>query len=70
MLTPIRIFEGSFGGPTVFENPEFVSPASVKREAGDKYRTRKYGDSERMERGKRRREDAGEDELDRKRVFA
>lgn len=28
-LSVIRIFEGSFGGPTVFENPEFISPNLV-----------------------------------------
>ena len=44
--------------------------ASAKREAGDKYRSRKYGEGERLERGKRRREEVGEDELDRKKVFA
>ena len=26
VLTPIRIFEGSFGGPTVFENPGTSPP--------------------------------------------
>lgn len=74
MLTPIRIFEGSFGGPTVFENPEFISPAAVrasmKRQGGEKYRSRKEGQGERDERGKRRREEVGEDELARSRVFA
>lgn len=74
VLTPIRIFEGSFGGPTVFENPEFVSPASVrasmKRDAGHRYRGRKEREGERGERGKRRREEVPEDELGRGRVFA
>ncbi|CAD6577111.1 MAG: Ribosome bioproteinsis protein brx1 [Tremellales sp. Tagirdzhanova-0007] len=74
VLTPIRIFEGSFGGPTVFENAEFVSPAAVRssmrREAGDKYRSRKEGEGERKERGKRRREDVADDQLGRKKVFA
>ena len=73
VLTPIRIFEGSFGGPTVFENSEFVSPSAVRssmrREAGDKYRSRKQDEGERRERGKRRREDVGEDQLGRKKVF-
>ena len=58
----------------MFENPEFISPAAMrassKREAGVKYRSRKEGEEERRERGKRRREEVGEDELDRKRVFA
>ncbi|KAI9313874.1 Brix domain-containing protein [Dichotomocladium elegans] len=29
-LTVIRIFDGSFGGPTVFENKEFVSPNFIR----------------------------------------
>ncbi|WVW86984.1 hypothetical protein I302_109040 [Kwoniella bestiolae CBS 10118] len=74
VLTPIRIFEGSFGGPTLYSNPEFVSPAatraSVKREAGQKYRVRKEGQTEREERKKRLREELPEDELSRKKVFA
>jgi ribosome biogenesis protein BRX1 len=74
VLTPIRIFEGSFGGPTLFSNPEFVSPAavraSIKREAGQKYRVRKEGEAEREERRKRQREGVPEDDLARKRVFA
>ncbi|ORX37807.1 putative ribosomal large subunit assembly and maintenance-related protein [Kockovaella imperatae] len=74
VMTPIRIFEGSFGGPTLFQNAEFVSPtamrAGVKRAQGEKYRVRKEGQSERDERGKRRREEVGEDQLSRKKVFA
>ena len=26
----VRIFAGSFGGPTLWENPEFVSPNEVR----------------------------------------
>ncbi|KAK4686531.1 ribosome biogenesis protein BRX1, partial [Tremellales sp. Uapishka_1] len=74
VMTPIRIFEGSFGGPTVFENPEFISPAatraSVKREAGIKYRARKEEQEEKDDRRKRQREEVGEDELARNKVFA
>ncbi|WWD20243.1 hypothetical protein CI109_104719 [Kwoniella shandongensis] len=74
VLTPIRIFEGSFGGPTLFANPEFISPAatraSFKKAAGEKYRVRKDGEREREERRKRVRDDVGEDELARKKVFA
>lgn len=29
MLNPIRIFEGSFGGPTLYQNPQYVSPNEV-----------------------------------------
>ncbi|KAJ1731878.1 Ribosome biogenesis protein brx1 [Coemansia biformis] len=30
VLNPIRIFEGSFGGPTLYENPRYVSPNAVR----------------------------------------
>ncbi|KAJ1679038.1 Ribosome biogenesis protein brx1 [Spiromyces aspiralis] len=30
VLNPIRIFEGSFGGPTVYQNPDFISPSTVR----------------------------------------
>ena len=32
VLTPIVILEGSFGGPVVYENKEFVSPNQVRSE--------------------------------------
>ncbi|WEW56371.1 Ribosome biogenesis protein brx1 [Emydomyces testavorans] len=32
VLTPIVILEGSFGGPVVYENREYVSPNQVRRE--------------------------------------
>lgn len=28
-LNPIKIFAGSFGGPTLYENPFYVSPNQV-----------------------------------------
>jgi len=31
-LNPIRIFEGSFGGPTLFDNPDYVSPNKLRAE--------------------------------------
>ncbi|QRW27641.1 Brix domain protein [Rhizoctonia solani] len=72
VLTPIRIFEGAFGGATVFSNPEFVSPAAVrsqiKREQGEKYRARKEGEAERNTRREERRRE--EDELAVRNVFA
>lgn len=50
VMTPIRIFEGAFGGATVFSNPEFVSPAAVRsalrREKGSKYGIRKQAEEE------------------------
>ncbi|KIM48767.1 hypothetical protein M413DRAFT_437944, partial [Hebeloma cylindrosporum] len=63
-LTPIRIFEGAFGGATVFSNPEFVSPAAarmaLKREKGGKYNNRKDAEEETQRRreGRQREEDA------------
>lgn len=30
VMTPIIIFEGSFGGPVIYENKEFVSPNAVR----------------------------------------
>ncbi|KAH9981128.1 ribosome biogenesis protein BRX1 [Lactifluus volemus] len=54
VLTPIRIFEGAFGGATVFANPEFVSPAlvrsAIRKEKGDKYKDRKLAERERVTR--------------------
>lgn len=29
-MNPIKIFSGSFGGQTLFENPFYVSPNAVK----------------------------------------
>ena len=29
----MRMFKGSFGGPTLYINPEFVSPNDARREA-------------------------------------
>ncbi|KAI0302212.1 Brix-domain-containing protein [Russula brevipes] len=64
VLTPIRIFEGAFGGATVFANPEFVSPALVRstrrKERGDRYKERKLAQQERGVRQieRRREEDA------------
>eukprot|EP00494_Astrolonche_serrata_P019331 UN19534 len=40
-LNPIKIFGGSFGGPTLFENPFYVSPNQIraleKRKKAGKY---------------------------------
>ncbi|XP_046407859.1 ribosome biogenesis protein BRX1 homolog [Ischnura elegans] len=32
VLFPIKIFEGSFGGQTLWEEPNFVSPAKIRRQ--------------------------------------
>ena len=59
VLTPIVILEGSFGGPVIYENKEFVSPNQVRREAriskAGRYRARNEQDVE----GKGRRGDLG-----------
>jgi len=72
VLTPIRIFEGAFGGATVYSNPEFISPAAVRsamnKERGTKYGMRKFAEQERNARKEgRKRED---DELAVSKVFA
>ena len=46
VLTPIVIQEGSFGGPIIYENKEFVSPNQVRSEIRRRKASR-YG--ERME---------------------
>jgi len=33
VLNPVRIFGGSFGGPTLWENPNYVSPNQVRSQA-------------------------------------
>lgn len=43
VLTPIVILEGSFGGPVIYENKEFVSPNAVRSELRKK-RSQKYND--------------------------
>ncbi|KAG9318588.1 Brix domain-containing protein [Chiua virens] len=50
VLTPIRIFEGAFGGATVYSNPEFITPTAmrmiVKQSKGDRYGKRKDAQQE------------------------
>jgi len=45
VLNPIRIFRGSFGGQTLFQNPDFVSPNEIraveKKRKGRSYEQRK-----------------------------
>ncbi|XP_076441315.1 ribosome biogenesis protein BRX1 homolog isoform X2 [Babylonia areolata] len=33
VLNPIKIFEGSFGGPTLYQNPHYISPNNARRRA-------------------------------------
>jgi ribosome biogenesis protein BRX1 len=59
VLTPIVILEGSFGGPVIYENKEFVSPNAIRAEL----RTRKASKfNKRSQRGmesKAKRDDLG-----------
>ncbi|QIW98588.1 hypothetical protein AMS68_004106 [Peltaster fructicola] len=79
VLTPIVTLEGSFGGPVIYENKEFVSPnqirSDLRRTKAGKYNRRAEGEGER----KAKRRDLGlrsgegtreVDELDNRRVFA
>ncbi|KAF9265623.1 ribosome biogenesis protein BRX1 [Marasmius fiardii PR-910] len=72
VLTPIRIFEGAFGGATVYSNPEFVSPAAVRsairKEKAQKYNARKNAEDEATRR--RERQAREEDGLAVSKVFA
>lgn len=72
VLSPIRVFEGSFGGATVFENPEYISPNAirhmVRKQKGDKYADRV--NQQESFRTKKDRLKPQEDALSRKRVFA
>lgn len=72
VLTPIRIFEGAFGGATVFSNPEFISPAAVRsatrRHKGVKYGRRKDAEEAGLRRKEMRKR--GADELDASKIFA
>ncbi|DAZ99581.1 TPA: hypothetical protein N0F65_001409 [Lagenidium giganteum] len=51
VLTPIRIFDGSFGGQTLFQNPHYVSPNETRRDAKfvkrDRYVSRKTAEHQR-----------------------
>jgi ribosome biogenesis protein BRX1 len=54
VMTPIIIFEGSFSGPVIYENREYVSPNVARRLAkkaeGSRYAGRKVAEREREER--------------------
>lgn len=71
VMTMIRLFEGSFGGATVFENPEFVTPNAVRSaiaaKRADKYLSRVTQQKERD--FKLAHERAPEDPLESKKVF-
>lgn len=54
VLNPIRIFGGSFGGPTLWENPKYVSPnklrAELKLQRSMKYKNRVAQEGDRQAR--------------------
>nr|OQO17133.1 hypothetical protein B0A51_17527 [Rachicladosporium sp. CCFEE 5018] len=59
VLTPIVILEGSFGGPVIYENKEFVSPnqirSDLRRKKAGSYNSR----AEQIGEGKAKRRDLG-----------
>lgn len=73
VLTPIRIFEGSFGGATVYENPEYISPNAARHDArrtkGEHYKERTTAIQNREAKRQRLVDEAKPDELSRDKVF-
>jgi ribosome biogenesis protein BRX1 len=54
VLNPIRIFRGSFGGQTLYQNDEYMSPNEIrsldKQDKGNSYMERKNKQRKRKER--------------------
>ena len=54
VLNPIRIFRGSFGGQTLYQNPDFVSPNEIRaqfyKRKGTSYAQRKESQKKRKTR--------------------
>ncbi|RHY30045.1 hypothetical protein DYB32_004666 [Aphanomyces invadans] len=54
VMTPIRIFDGSFGGVTLYQNPHYVAPNETRKHAKfdkrDKYVARKLAEDSRASR--------------------
>ncbi len=54
VLEIVRIFQGSFGGPTLYQNASFVSPNEMRHdvdvERGGKYRARVDAEVDRFKR--------------------
>ncbi|KAK0522667.1 Ribosome biogenesis protein brx1 [Tilletia horrida] len=72
VLTPIKIFEGAFGGATLFDNPEYISPNAMRhaarRQKGQRYAERT---SDKLAlREKRQRHKPKEDVLSNRNVFS
>ncbi|OAV92944.1 hypothetical protein PTTG_02700 [Puccinia triticina 1-1 BBBD Race 1] len=74
VLTPIKLFEGSFSGPCLWENKDFVPPIQVlkeqKSEAALKYVGRKEQESSREARKEIMKQMRPDDELEKRKVFA
>jgi ribosome biogenesis protein BRX1 len=74
VLTPIRIFEGSFGGATLFENPEYISPNAQRhderRQKGEEYKDKTNTSLAREAKRQKLQREAKVDELGRDLVFA
>jgi ribosome biogenesis protein BRX1 len=59
VLTPIVILEGSFGGPVIYENKEFVSPNAIRTELKLKKASKFNNRSQRGIESKAKRDDLG-----------
>lgn len=74
VLTPIKLFEGSFSGPCLWENKDFVPPVQAmkehKTEAALKYVGRKEQESSREARKVMMDLMRPDDELEKRKVFA
>ncbi|KAM0747136.1 hypothetical protein T439DRAFT_329358 [Meredithblackwellia eburnea MCA 4105] len=77
VLNPVKIFEGSFNGATIFENKEFVPSSQsshlFKKDRANKYLQRKGAQREREERreeAERGQDEARDSEISLGRVFA
>ncbi|PLW35914.1 hypothetical protein PCANC_17906 [Puccinia coronata f. sp. avenae] len=74
VLTPIKLFEGSFSGPCLWENKDFVPPVQAmkehKTEAALKYVGRKEQESSRETRKEIIKLMRPDDELEKRKVFA
>lgn len=75
VLTPIVILEGSFGGPVIYENKEYVSPNQVRREVrmskAGRYSHRRDVETDRVaKRSKLGLDEEKSDSLDTKKLFS
>lgn len=74
VLTPIKLFEGSFSGPCLWENKDFVPPVQIlkeqKAEAALKYAGRKEQETERNTRKEVMKSMIQDSELEKRKVFA